>query len=202
MAYSDFTFVKLKQKFDIQQRGISLFKKEKIDLITPSEGLQKYIDKGRAMPLQSEKAKSEALIFPIIRELKDLNENISIFSGYPFNIDSNSELNGAPDFMISAQPEIVEPQSPIFCLVEKKNKTPEDGFAQCAAEMYAARLFNQQNNDPHEIIYGAVTNGYDWVFLKLEANFVFVDTDRYFINELPKLLGILQFIIDQTVYVK
>ena len=202
MAYSDFTFVKLKQKFDIQQRGISLFNKEKIDLIIPSEGLQKYIDKGRAMPLQSEKAKSEALIFPIIRELKDLNENISIFSGYPFNIDSNSELNGAPDFMISAQPEIVEPQSPIFCLVEKKNKTPEDGFAQCAAEMYAARLFNQQNNDPHEIIYGAVTNGYDWVFLKLEANFVFVDTDRYFINELPKLLGILQFIIDQTVYVK
>ena len=202
MAYSDFTFVKLKQKFDIQQRGISLFKKEKIDLIIPSEGLQKYIDKGRAMPLQSEKAKSEALIFPIIRELKDLNENISIFSGYPFNIDSNSELNGAPDFMISAQPEIVEPQSTIFCLVEKKNKTPEDGFAQCAAEMYAARLFNQQNNDPHEIIYGAVTNGYDWVFLKLEANFVFVDTDRYFINELPKLLGILQFIIDKTVYVK
>ncbi len=202
MAYSDFTFIKLKQKFDIQQRGMNLFKSEKINSIVPSEGLQKYIDKGRSMPLQSEKAKSEALIFPIIRELQDLNENISVFSGYPFNIDSNFELNGAPDFMISAQPEIVEPQSPIFCLVETKNKTPEDGFAQCAAEMYAARLFNQQNNDPHEIIYGAVTNGYDWVFLKLEANFVFIDTDRYFINELPKLLGILQFIIDKTVGLK
>ncbi len=202
MAYSDFTFIKLKQKFDIQQRGINLFKTEKIRLITPSEGLQKYIERGRSMPLLTEKAKSEALIFPIIREVQDLNDSISVFSGYPFNIDSNAELNGAPDFMISAQPEIVEPQSPIFCLVETKTKTPEDGFAQCAAEMYAARLFNQQNNDPHEIIYGAVTNGYDWCFLKLEGSSVFIDTDRYFINELPKLLGILQFIVDQAVVVK
>ena len=33
--------------------------------------------------------------------------------------------------------------------------------------MYAARLFNQQSDEPFETIYGAVTDGYDWSFLKL-----------------------------------
>ena len=100
--------------------------------------------------------------------------------------------------MLSAKPRRVSLEAPIFCLVESKNQAIEDGFTQCAAEMYAARLFNQQNNEPFEIIYGAVTNGYDWSFLKLEGNTVYVDIDRYFINELPKLLGILQFIVDQS----
>ena len=98
--------------------------------------------------------------------------------------------------MISAKPNIVEPQCPIFCMVESKNKAPDEGFAQCAAEMYAARLFNQQMGDPYETIYGAVTNAFDWVFLKLEGNTVYVDIDRYYLNQLPKLLGILQYIID------
>jgi len=198
MAYSDFTFAKLKQKYDINQDSAVLFNAVEIKPLSPPEHLVDYINIGRTMPMYSEKAKSEALIFPIIRELKVRNQNISIFSGYAFNIDGSSDLNGAPDFLISAKPRIIEPQSPIFCLVESKNKTPEDGFAQCAAEMYAARLFNQQNNEPFEIIYGAVTNGYDWSFLKLEGNTVYVDIDRYFINELPKLLGILQFIVDQS----
>lgn len=106
-------------------------------------------------------------------------------------------MQGNPDFLISAKEGIAELRSPIFCLFESKNKAPEEGFAQCAAEMYAARLFNQENNEPYEIIYGAVTNAYDWVFLKLEQDMIYIDKERYFLNELPKLLGILQFIIDE-----
>ncbi len=68
---------------------------------------------------------------------------------------------------------------------------------QCAAEMYAARLYNIQNNDSYETIYGAVTNAFDWIFLKSEGNTVFVDKERYYLNEPPKLLGILQYIITQ-----
>jgi len=63
--------------------------------------------------------------------------------------------------------------------------------------MYAARLFNLENGDPYETIYGAVTNAYDWIFLKLEGKTVFIDRERYFLNDLPKILGILQFIVDQ-----
>jgi hypothetical protein len=195
MAYSDFTFPKLKTKFGIEQKETLLFQSIQIEDCTPSQHLSEDIESAKFFPMMSEKAKSEAIIFPIIRELKRNNPNISVFSGYTFNIDSNSDLTGAPDFLISAKPRMIDVQCPVFCLMESKNKTPDDGFAQCAAEMYAARLFNQQTGEPYETIYGAVTNAYDWVFLKLEGDTVYIDIDRYYLNELPKILGILQYII-------
>ncbi len=198
MAYSDFTFTKLETKFGIEQESAHLFKNIAIVSQKPSKRLLDDISDGREMPIYSEKAKSEALIFPIIREIKRRNPQISIFSGYTFNVDIPNELSGAPDFLISAKPKIVEPQRPIFCLLESKNKTPEEGFAQCAAEMYAARCFNQQTNEQLDVIYGAVTNAFDWVFLKLENDTIYIDLDRYFLNELPKLLGIFQYIVTQS----
>jgi len=106
-------------------------------------------------------------------------------------------LYGIPDFMISAKPKRATVEAPIFCMLEAKNGILEDGFAQCAAEMLTARLFNQENDEPYETIYGAVTNAYDWVFMKLENETVFIDTERYFLNDLPHILGIMQFIVDQ-----
>lgn len=50
---------------------------------------------------------------------------------------------------------------------------------------------------PLTTIYGAVTNAFDWVFLKLEHKVVYIDLQRYYLNELPKLLGILGFIVEQ-----
>jgi hypothetical protein len=61
--------------------------------------------------------------------------------------------------------------------------------------MYAARLFNQQMGEKEEVVFGTVTNAFDWTFLKLEGNCVYVDIDRYYLNELPAILGILQSII-------
>jgi hypothetical protein len=194
MAYSDYTFAKLKNKFGTQQEEAHLFDIKKLTPCAPSKRLLEDIEEAENMPLMSEKAKSEAVIFPIIKELKRNNPNISIYSGYTFNVDIANDLSGAPDFMISAKPKIVELQSPIFCLVESKNKTPDEGYAQCAAEMYAAHLFNQQNKEPYKRVYGAVTNAYEWVFLKLEDNTIFIDKKRYYLNELPNLLGVLQFI--------
>ena len=109
-------------------------------------------------------------------------------------IENDAELQGNPDYMLSARPHIVEVTAPIFCLMESKNKTPDEGFAQCAAEMYAARLFNQQTGENISTIYGAVTNAYDWIFLKLEGDTIFIDKNRYYLNDLPQLLGVLQHI--------
>ncbi len=197
MAYSDFTFAKLKRNFGLEQEDTHLFRDVAIIPFVPSQHLLDDVAEAKDMPLLSEKAKSELLISPIVRELKRQNKHISIYSGYAFNIDSQSDLVGTPDFMISAKPKIVELQTPIFCLVESKNRIPDEGYAQCAAEMYAARLFNQQNNEPYDTVYGAVTNAFEWVFLKLENNTVLIDKNRYFLNDLPTLLGILQFITDE-----
>jgi hypothetical protein len=197
MAYSDITFSQLYEKFGVTQQSVVLFEKNSVKSIAPSNRLKEDIKDSENMPLYSEKAKSEVLIYPILREIKKRNPQISIFSGYTFNV--NSDLAGAPDFLISANPNLVEPQSPIFCLVESKNKSPEEGFSQCAAEMYAAHLFNQRMKEEEKPIFGAVTNGFDWVFLKYENGVVYVDTQRYYLNELPKLLGIFQSIISRII---
>lgn len=197
MAYSDFTFAKLKKDYGILQTDVFLFEAVPIVPMPPSIRLVDDIQEAKSMPLLTEKAKSEYIIAPIARELKRNNQHITIFSGYSLNIEGDKTLNGIPDFMISAKKNIVELQRPIFCLFESKNKDPDEGFAQCAAEMYAARIFNQQAGEPCETIYGAVTNAYDWVFMKLDGDTVFIDKERYFLNDLPKILGIFQYIIDQ-----
>ena len=193
MAYSDITFQQLYEKFGIEQLSAEVFDSKSIKSIAPSARLRQDIKDGQAMPLYSEKAKSEALIYPIIREIKNRNPQISVFSGYTFNV--NGILAGAPDFMIAAKPNLIEPQRPIFCMIESKNKAPDEGYAQCAAEMYAAKCFNEQMKEPSDVIYGAVTNAFEWVFLKLENNTIYVDSQRHYLNELPKLLGIFQHII-------
>ena len=198
MAYSKFTsIVKFCQQYSLTiQDGSSLFGQTELHFV-PSARLLQDLQEATTMPTATEKAKSEWLISPILKELKRHNPSIAVFSGFSLNIEGDADLQGNPDYILSARPVMVEITAPIFCLMESKNKTPDEGFAQCAAEMYAARLFNRQANENIETIYGAVTNAYDWIFLKLENDVIFIDKDRYFLNDLPKLLGVLQNITDQ-----
>ncbi|MEG5058636.1 hypothetical protein QUB60_16460 [Microcoleus sp. A2-C5] len=50
---------------------------------------------------------------------------------------------------------------------------------QCAAEMVAAQKFNEINNIPIATIYGSVTSGTVWRFLKLEAKTLTIDLNDY-----------------------
>lgn len=117
MAYSDFTFTKIKKLYQIEQIEAYLFDISVIVPITPSARLVEDSEDTKTMPLYAEKSKSEIIIYPIIRELKKKNPSITVFSGYSLNIEGHKELNGNPDFLISAKQGIAEPRSPIFLLV-------------------------------------------------------------------------------------
>lgn len=78
----------------------------------------------------------------------------------------------------------------------KHNQDLLDAIPQCGAEMFAAQLFNQRKGQNIKVIYGAITNGYEWLFLTLEDNTLRVDIDHYTIKNLPELLGVWQIIID------
>lgn len=199
MAYSQFTsLIKLCSTYHLQvNTKTNLFGNIVLENIAISDRLRDDLAEGREYPLYTEKAKSEFLITPILRELKRKNPFITIFSGFSLNIEGEPALNGNPDFVLSTSPNTIEAEAPIFCLMESKNKTPDEGFAQCAAEMYAAKLFNLEMGTPQETIYGAVTNAYDWVFLRLTGDCIWIDIERYYLNDLPKLLGILQYIVHQ-----
>ncbi len=199
MAYSKFTSLyKFCKQYHLQQNTLTdLLDGIILPSFSASERLTDDLQEAQRFPLYTEKAKSELLIFPVLKELKRKNDFISVFSGFSLNIEGETDLTGNPDFILSANPNIVEVQAPIFCLMESKNKTPDEGFAQCAAEMYAAKLFNIERETPQETIYGAVTNAYDWVFLRLTGDCISIDIKRYYLSDLNKLLGILQYIVNQ-----
>jgi hypothetical protein len=159
------------------------------------------LEDAQTEPLGTEKAKSEYIITPVLRELKRNNPNkFSSFSGYSFEVDSDNDLNGFCDFILSAEANRAEITSPIFCLVEAKNDNVEKGLAQCGAEMYAAKLYNQQEGNPREIIFGCVTTAYSWCFLKLENNTLYIDPNYVPLTftEPHKVLSVLQWILTES----
>jgi Holliday junction resolvase len=196
MAYSDFTLSKLQRNFGIEYHRDNLFNIP-LKKTEPSERLKMDIDEGLLMPVFSEKAKSELLITPIFREIRRTNHNkFTFFSGFSFDVDAKRELNGICDFLLTRKPDAIEINDPVFCLVEAKNRTIEEGFGQCAAEMYATYLFNKEFGIESPIVYGCVTNAFEWVFLKLENETIIIDNHRYSINDLSELLGALQNIVN------
>jgi hypothetical protein len=135
--------------------------------------------------------------------LKELHrqhrDQFTYFSGYEFNVDSQLELRGYCDFILSAQANSPVISAPVFCLVEAKKGMIEEGLAQCGAEMYAAQLFNQRHYQPQKIIYGCVTNGFSWAFLKLQTRHLLIDPHYIpltFANP-DQVLAVLQWIIEQ-----
>jgi hypothetical protein len=63
--------------------------------------------------------------------------------------------------------------------------------------MYAAQIFNERNKNKITTIYGCVTTGYLWQFLKLENGIALQDTTVFGLNDLPQILGVLQYIVEQ-----
>ena len=83
-----------------------------------------------------------------------------------------------------------------MCSSDLKNEAIESQTPQCIAETYAAVLFNQRQNVPHsDVIYGTITTAFDWLFIKVEGKKVTIDNKRYFISDLPQLLGVLDYIV-------
>jgi type I site-specific restriction endonuclease len=170
-----------------------------IEPIAPSEFLLTLLEINQQLPIESEKAKSELLITPILNEVRIRNrQKFTYFSGYQFNVDASKGLKGFCDFIICKKFDAVFIESPLIAMVEAKhNQDLFDAAPQCIAEMVAAQIFNDRNAQTVPFIYGVITNGYEWLFLKLEQQHVTMDTQRYTLQNLPQLLGAWQSMIEQ-----
>ncbi len=165
--------------------------------LKPTAWILETLAFNKNLPMSTEKARSELLIMPILLELKRQNSlKITLFSGYKLDVDTTRGLRGFCDFLISSKLQAAFLESPIIAVVEaKQDKDLIEAAPQCIAEMYAAQLFNERHNTQVPVIYGTVTSGYEWVFMKLENQQVIIDTERYNIAHLEDLLGIWQTII-------
>jgi hypothetical protein len=193
MSYSDFNLQRVKQDFGLQTL-------EKVDIFAdvPERESSPLLNEILAYNIpvatasNSEKARSEMIIAPILIDLRrQFKEVINLFSGVDFTIDSERGLNGICDFIISRSPEVLVITAPVVLVVEAKKENINAGLGQCIAEMVAAQIFNERENQDITSIYGAVTSGTNWRFLKLENQVISIDLSEYYLRDISKILGIL-----------
>lgn len=194
MAYTDFDLDKLRHQFNILIQATHLF-----PTVTSHDvplWLQQTLEKGMPSALLSEKARSEFIIVPILLTVRDLvHGQISIYSGQRLDGDSSSGLTGECDFILTTTPPLPIIQAPIISIVEAKKNDIEAGYGQCAAQMLGAQRFNQRDNTGIDTIYGCITTGEAWQFLKLETTTLIIDTKRYYITQLGTILSVFLSII-------
>jgi hypothetical protein len=116
---------------------------------------------------------------------------IGFFSGIEFNVAPEQGLNGYCDYILSRSPLQLVLTAPIMTIVEAKNEDMKQAMGQCGAEMVAARLFNERASQEPTTIYGAVTTGTNWRFLKLEGTTLYLDRFEYFLEPVGRILSIL-----------
>jgi hypothetical protein len=193
MAYSDFTLAELKTNFQLTiDESTNLFAgTPETDL--PSilvNMLDRYLP--LAVNVNTEKARSELVIAPVLIEFKLLHhDRVSLFFGIEFTVDEAAGLKARCDYILARGPEQLALTAPVCVLVEAKNENIVGGIPQCLAEMVAARRFNGQQKLPDAAVYGIVTTGILWRFLKLDGTQASVDVVEYPIQSSRKIFGIL-----------
>jgi len=193
MAYSDFTLAKVREAFSLTfEENRDLF--ADIPAVPPSDRLKLTLEENipLAIAINSEKARSEFLIAPILSEVRrQLNYEISLFSGVDFNVEPSQGLSSFCDFILSQNREQYYISAPIMTVIEAKNENIIAGLGQCIAAMLAAQIFNQRSGNGIDRIYDIVTTGTTWKFLTLQGNIAAIDSIEYCIKEIDKILGIL-----------
>ena len=197
MPYSQFSIDKVKRDFHLTIVEGSRFFPDSVEPIAASSKLLAILeDVPWAIAVDTEKARSEVIINPVLLEVRRiLNRQISVFSGEEFNIDPSVGLNGVCDFLISRSPEQLTVEAPAIVVVEAKKSDLKSGLGQCIAEMLAVAQFNQEKEQPLGAVYGCVTSGTQWRFLKLEGQTVTIDLTDYPLSPVEHILSLLVWML-------
>ena len=199
MAYSNFTLDMVRREFQLEIVESAGIFSEASTVVPQDRSMVELAEKVElAISSGTEKARSELIVTDVLFELrKHFNRRISFFSGIEFSVDAEQGLTGVCDFLVSLSPILSFLEAPVIILVEAKRENLTTGFGQCAAEMLAAQRFNTEKGNAIPCIYGAITSGTEWRFLKLEGVRLHIDRAVYPIAQCDKILGILSSMVEQ-----
>lgn len=199
MVYSDFTLRKAKQDLGLKLVEGGRFLPDILP-VNPTPYLSDFLQETLPLAIAtgSEKARSELIISPLLVEVRrQLNHQVSVFSGEEVNVDAALGLTGVCDFLISRSPEQMLIEAPAVVIVEAKKGDLKPGLGQCIAAIAGAQRFNAANNQPIQTVYGCVSSGTLWRFLKLEGNTVTADLTEYSLPPIEQILGMLIWMVRQ-----
>jgi len=200
MSYREFTFQTVKQKLGLRiEEDESLY--DAVEDVAPSPALVAWLDENAplAMGINTEKARSEMIIAPVLLEVRRLfPKQIGFFSGREFNVNPARGLVGVCDFLLSLSPERYVVTAPAFAVTEAKNEDMPAGLPQCLAEMVAIQEFNQQSGVVMPAVHGVVTTGSNWRFLRLVGTKAWIDRQEYYLHDLGRILGVLCQVVTES----
>jgi hypothetical protein len=165
MASSDFTLDQVVDRFGLELGIAALF--EDTSPAEPLPWLAPQLGRGATWPLTSEKARSETIVVPVLQAVQELVDfDCSVYSGATLNVDASTGLAGECDYILSGTRPLPIVRAPLLVIVEAKRGDLHLGMGQCAAQVFAGRQFNQTHGHPDQPMFGCVTNGEQWQFLK------------------------------------
>lgn len=197
MAFSDFAYPDVLRQFGLTfANADDLF--AGVTPVPPSQGLALVLPTAvrLASAVSTEKARSEWMIAPVLVDLwARYHGRIGVYSGAELRADPDAGLTGVLDFVICRSPQQMLVTPPAVVVVEAKRENIADGLGQCIAGMVGARRLNAREGLPADPLYGCVTTGSVWRFLRLSCGTVTLDLTEYTITQADRLLGILTYIV-------
>jgi hypothetical protein len=194
MAYCDFTLQSIETAFGVTTQPAVLF--HSLPTVSVPSWLQDLLGRSLQLPLVSEKARSELIVMPVLLACREQSHNaIAIFSGPRLDVSPEQGLFGECDFLLARTEPVLEVRAPLVAVVEAKKNDVEAGLGQCVAQMIGARLFNERTEQKIPAVFGCVTTGEVWQFLRLQESVAGIDRQRYYLDNLAGILGVFQAII-------
>ncbi len=197
MAYADFTLDKVEAALGVSLSLGNLF--PNLDPLPVPQWLSDSLERGRASAaIVTEKSKSEFLVVPILLAAREsYPELLAIFSGPRFDVDPSQGLVGECDFILARTAPVPRLKAPLVTILEAKKGDIEAGLGQCIAQTVAARIFNERAGEPARALYGCVTSGNDWQFLRLDGSEVVLDRKLWYLDQVGGILAVFQAILNQ-----
>lgn len=197
MAYSSFTLAQVMHDF-----GLTVGTARELFLDVPPAPLSPETAAilRRNVPLAlligNERARSELIVAPVLADLWErTGRRISLYSGAALDVDPSAGLNGVCDYLIGRAPQLPDLSPPFLVVVEAKRDDIPGGYGQCAAAMVAALRVNARATTGVEAVYGCVTTGSLWRFLKLTGRHLDIDLTEYTLTQADRVLGILLHLV-------
>ena len=190
MAYTEFTVESVRADLGVTVEARPLF--PGLAPVAAPPWLIDSLGWGREVGLLSEKARSEFIVAPILLAVRLLTGRaVSILSGHKLEADAARKLSGECDFLLARAAPAPFLNSPLLALVEAKKNDLDSGLGQVIAQMVGAQIVNRRAPQPEaeRPVYGCVTTGEAWQFLRLDGAAVVMDADRYYINQLELILA-------------
>ena len=194
MAFSDYkTIEQVQTEFNIAYHEERFIEERSIE--PTAIFLEEFAFNQAYLPIySSEGARSEAVIFPILREVyKPHSIGYELWIQRPLTYDQ--QLSGTPDYLVSTRSPLGKTvfALPVLIVVEAKRNDFDQGWGQCLAELVAAQKLN---DEPGRVVYGIVTDGKRWEIGKLLHNQFIQNAPGYTVEQLSLLFGALQTIFE------